>query len=353
VTLPPDIFSRAASEAVRRVALVLLDRVALAAAELEGERGENATDREAALVALQDALRRFDAQAFFVGARFGLGVGSADDRRSEDVAAWASRVRSPLGVMTIELDATEDAPSYGAALAGHLRWATAALLAASEARAEREAQRLSALVADLLFPLTASGDEATRAASDEVGRHLEGLGASDDEAARARLRDAVEQLARGLEARSEREVEHKYLLRAFPPRAASAPCEVLAQGYVPGERLHERLRRVESGAAVRYLRTIKMGSGLARLEVEEETSERIFEAMWPLTEGARIHKERYAVEDGALVWTIDRFLDRELVLAEVELPSADVAPAPPAWLAEHIVRDVTDEPAYVNLNLAR
>jgi CYTH domain-containing protein len=46
-------------------------------------------------------------------------------------------------------------------------------------------------------------------------------------------------------------------------------------------------------------------------------------------------------------------VDRDLTLAEVELPSADVQPVPPDWLQPYVVRDVTDEAAYVNYNLAQ
>jgi CHAD domain-containing protein/CYTH domain-containing protein len=149
------------------------------------------------------------------------------------------------------------------------------------------------------------------------------------------------------------EIERKYLLAKFPATAAGAPVEEIEQGYVPGDRLRERLRRVTTPDGVRWFRTVKTGAGLVRVEIEEETTREIFEAMWPLTEGKRVHKQRHRVVDGDLVWEIDHFVDRDLTLAEVELPGADVQPVPPDWLQPYVVRDVTDEPAYVNYNLAR
>jgi CYTH domain-containing protein len=98
---------------------------------------------------------------------------------------------------------------------------------------------------------------------------------------------------------------------------------------------------------------VKTGTGLVRVEIEEETTREVFEAMWPLTEGKRVHKQRHRVTDGDLAWEIDHFVDRDLTLAEVELPSADVQPVPPDWLQPYVVRDVTDEAAYVNYNLAQ
>lgn len=175
--------------------------------------------------------------------------------------------------------------------------------------------------------------------------------------------DSVEWFARGLDGQRQTETERKYLLGQLPPflgEGAAVPdsgqkvgSKELRQGYLPGNKLRERLREIRSGKRVSYLRTIKGGSGMQRIEVEEEASPEVFEQMWPLTEGARVHKRRYSVPDGALVWVVDEFLDRELVLAEVELPSLDVRPPIPTWMAPHLVRDVTGEDEYVNLNLAR
>jgi CYTH domain-containing protein len=40
------------------------------------------------------------------------------------------------------------------------------------------------------------------------------------------------------------------------------------------------------------------------------------------------------------------------VLAEVELPAANVTVELPTWLHPYVVREVTGEPAYENRNLA-
>jgi CYTH domain-containing protein len=49
---------------------------------------------------------------------------------------------------------------------------------------------------------------------------------------------------------------------------------------------------------------------------------------------------------------VDEFADRDLVLAEIELPSEDVKPKLPQWIAPYVVREVTDESEYLNINLA-
>jgi len=151
-----------------------------------------------------------------------------------------------------------------------------------------------------------------------------------------------------------REIERKYLLSKMPALdGLEAELRQIEQGYLPGERLAERVRSVKTASGTRWYRTVKLGSGVSRIEVEEETTDRIFRVLWRLTKGRRVRKRRYAVKDGDLVWEIDHFRGRRLVLAEVEL-SAENAPVEiPEWLRPVLVREVTGDPAYVNLNLAR
>lgn len=153
---------------------------------------------------------------------------------------------------------------------------------------------------------------------------------------------------------NDREIERKYLLRALPQRVSGAPSLEIDQGYLPGERINERVRRTRGADGVRYYRTIKSGVGIERLEIEEETSELFFTTVWPLTRGCRIRKRRYLVEDGGATWEIDEFLDRQgLWLAEIELERVDDVVVPPDWVREAIEREVTDEPQYTNHALAR
>ena len=155
-------------------------------------------------------------------------------------------------------------------------------------------------------------------------------------------------------AANDREIERKYLLRALPARVHDAPLLEVDQGYLPGARINERVRRARGADGVRYYRTIKMGKGIERFELEEETTELFFMTVWPLTRGARVHKRRYIIQEGAVTWEIDEFLDREgLWLAEIELERIDQTVEVPSWLADVIEREVTDEPQYTNHALAR
>ncbi|MEJ7809044.1 MAG: CHAD domain-containing protein [Gemmatimonadaceae bacterium] len=162
-------------------------------------------------------------------------------------------------------------------------------------------------------------------------------------------------LAHILDERSVRgqEIERKFLLSSLPARAEQGEPKDVEQGYLPGERLTERVRRVRAGGRTAYFRTLKAGYGVARLEVEEETTAEVFDQLWPLTAGRRLRKQRYVVPDGDVTWELDVFEGRDLVLAEVELRAEDQTIAIPDWLQSHLVREVTGDAAYQNSNLAR
>ena len=200
--------------------------------------------------------------------------------------------------------------------------------------------------------------ELTRRAQARMDAHFRRLEEEWFAGGMAALLEDVEEFASQLEAaaRPPVEIERKYLLRGavdFSPVAALRETVEIRQGWLPGDRIRERLRRTEGPSGARFVRTLKLGAGIERIEIEEATTERVFDTLWPLTEGCRIHKRRHIVPDGDLVWEIDEFLDRPLWLAEVELRSVDQEAALPDWLAPAVEREVTDDPRYTNLKLAR
>jgi len=149
------------------------------------------------------------------------------------------------------------------------------------------------------------------------------------------------------------EIERKYLLRGLPPAVEQAPSAEIDQGYLPGNEIRERVRRVRGPSEVRFVRTLKAGAGIERIEIEEETTEAVFLAMWPLTRRRRLRKRRFEVDADGQTWEIDEFKNRDLVLAEIELDSEDDDVAFPDWLAPAVQREVTGEPEFQNINLAR
>lgn len=149
------------------------------------------------------------------------------------------------------------------------------------------------------------------------------------------------------------EYERKWLLSALPPRVRELTADTLRQGYLPGDTLVERIRSITRAGKTRWIRTVKLGRGVARIEVEEDATPALGKALFALTRGRRVEKKRYSVSDGARTWEIDDFTDRTLVLAEVEFPDANAEVEFPAWLAPYVVREVTDDAAFTNWKLAR
>jgi CHAD domain-containing protein/CYTH domain-containing protein len=148
------------------------------------------------------------------------------------------------------------------------------------------------------------------------------------------------------------EIERKFLLKRFP-RVRDAEELIITQGYVPGSDIKERVRLIESKQGKKYYRTLKAGIGVKKIEIEEETTETVFKRLFALTKGNRVRKRRYVIHSDNVTWMIDRFLDRRLVLAEVELPAEDTPIQMPRWLKPVVDREVTGEPAYTNEKLAQ
>jgi len=149
------------------------------------------------------------------------------------------------------------------------------------------------------------------------------------------------------------EIERKFLLHRLPETAQEVPGVEIEQGWLPGTRVVERWRKIRASGEPICYRTVKSGQGLTRIELEEKTSSELFEHIWPLTEGRRVVKRRRRVSAEGVTWEIDEFLDRELVLAEVELPSQETTVEVPEWLKPYVVREVTGDPEYSNRKLAR
>lgn len=152
---------------------------------------------------------------------------------------------------------------------------------------------------------------------------------------------------------ADQEIERKYLLHGLPELPAVTRVIEVEQGYLPGGALRERVRRSTCEGVVTCWRSIKAGRGISRIEVEEEIPPALFEQLFALTEGSRVRKRRYEVTHGGHRWEIDQFLDRELLLAEIELAAEDEAVEIPEWLSAWISREVTGEVAYLNSTLAR
>ena len=167
------------------------------------------------------------------------------------------------------------------------------------------------------------------------------------------------------------EIERVYLLRALPTPLPHGEVWRIDQGYlplqsqvidgnshgsgapIPPHQLEGRLRRItHSDGSVEHIHTIKSGVGLVRQETERSIDAETFAREWPRTVGRRLEKLRTRITVGDHLWEIDQFTHIPVVLAECELPSIDTPLDIPDWLAPFIVREVTEEPAFRNAELA-
>jgi len=151
------------------------------------------------------------------------------------------------------------------------------------------------------------------------------------------------------------EIERKFLVTGDSWRAAAHAVVPMAQGYL------NDLAAVEGGmqkASVRvriegeraFLNLKSRQAGHTRQEFEYEVPMADADALLDLCVGGRIEKRRHLVQVGAHLWEVDEFLGENagLVVAEIELDSADEAFEMPAWAG----RQVTHARRYYNLALA-
>jgi adenylate cyclase len=150
------------------------------------------------------------------------------------------------------------------------------------------------------------------------------------------------------------EIERKFLLMDTSWRALVQRTQPMRQAYLGGTHCSTRVR-IEGDLA--YLNIKSRTLGVQRLEFEYPISVADAEVMIAeLAEGAAILKQRHYVPmqnaDGvALCFEIDEFAGANagLVVAEIELPSADTPVPQAAWLGQEVSMD----PRYYNLNLVQ
>jgi CYTH domain-containing protein len=160
------------------------------------------------------------------------------------------------------------------------------------------------------------------------------------------------------------EIEHRYLLSGLPDNLYKLADSIVdtTHVYIPGNPLQERFSRIDriadrSGTLpnTMYHRTVKWGHGLDRLEFEESISVELYnDIRWSNLKCTRmLSKRRFQWKVDELVFEMDQFLDRDLFLAEVEVPSIDSYVQLPEWLESCVIREVTEEVDFEGVNLAK
>ena len=151
------------------------------------------------------------------------------------------------------------------------------------------------------------------------------------------------------------EIERKFLVTNDGWRAAAHKVVPMAQGYL------NDLATVDSGAMKASVRVRIAGDeaflnlksrelGHTRQEFDYPIPVADARALLALCVGGVIDKRRHYVEHAGHLWEVDEFLgdNAGLVVAEIELRSADETFAHPEWLGV----EATDAARYYNLALA-
>lgn len=146
------------------------------------------------------------------------------------------------------------------------------------------------------------------------------------------------------------EIERKFLLANDNWRAQVSRSEHMRQGYLQREAQSAIRVRIAGGKA--HINVKHTEDGIHRLEYEydipiedaDEMLDRV--ALRPL-----IEKTRHYVEYRGHLWEIDEFHgdNAGLVVAEIELASADEAFERPSWIGSEVSQDAR----YYNSNLSR
>lgn len=143
------------------------------------------------------------------------------------------------------------------------------------------------------------------------------------------------------------EIERKFLVTGQAWRAQVQRAIRMAQAYLGGDRCSTRVR-IEGDAAKLNIKSLS--TGIERLEFEYDLPIADADVMMAELAGRRVEKIRHLVAIETVLFEVDEFLgdNAGLIVAEVELPSADAAYPQPVWLG----REVSLERRYLNLALA-
>lgn len=145
------------------------------------------------------------------------------------------------------------------------------------------------------------------------------------------------------------EIERKFLVTGQEWRDSAAPAMHIRQAYIattPQASVRVRIK----GATSAFLTVKGAEAALSRVEVEAAIPVEQAEELLAMRQGAVIEKYRYRIPYGGLLWEVDVFEGENegLMIAEVEIPTADHPVEVPPWVGD----EVTGDPRYYNAQLA-
>lgn len=147
------------------------------------------------------------------------------------------------------------------------------------------------------------------------------------------------------------EIERKFLVTDDSYKAMAFHSDRIAQGYLCREGGNSTRVRVRGDKGYLTIKGPSMDGGLSRFEWEKEIPESEAWELLKLCHGGIIDKTRHLVKCGNHTFEVDEFHgDNDgLVVAEVELESADETFERPPFLG----KEVTGDKRYYNSSLTR
>ena len=147
------------------------------------------------------------------------------------------------------------------------------------------------------------------------------------------------------------EIERKFLVKSPEFKDQATGCSHFVQGYITSPPAKTVRVRIADDKAYLTIKGSGSASGMSRFEWEMEIPGRDALALLGICEGGVIEKDRYYVPFAGHTFEVDEFFgDNEgLVMAEVELSSADETFEKPEWLGQ----EVTGDSRYYNSSLRK
>jgi CYTH domain-containing protein len=156
------------------------------------------------------------------------------------------------------------------------------------------------------------------------------------------------------------EIERKFLLEKVPEFEYDDIIKI-TQHYLKLESSWERYRKaVHRNGDIKYYKTLKTHISFGTVEEEEvELSESNYNKLIELCKSGKfeckvLKKKRhvhYLSKD--LKWEIDKMKGKDIVIAEIELPSIDSEFKTPKWIKKQIIKEVTDDESYSSKCIAK
>ncbi len=142
------------------------------------------------------------------------------------------------------------------------------------------------------------------------------------------------------------EIERKFLVKSDAFKKESNLYYEIRQGFLSRDPYRTVRIRVKDKKGFITVKGISSQDGLSRLEWEKEITYTDALDLLKLCDGHIIHKTRYEIKNGSLLFEVDEFHGKHegLIIAEIELQNKYDDFTKPSWLG----KEVTGDKSYYN-----